>query len=52
MHITTMEKHLEEPTDDDRAEIARLIADGFDKGILDNNGYRMVWSLDIDKFKH
>lgn len=41
-----------ELTEIDQQEIARLISEGNTGGILDNEeGYRIVWDLKIDKFK-
>jgi hypothetical protein len=35
----------------ERAELARLIQDGFTSGILDSDdGVRITWKLDINKF--
>lgn len=37
----------------DNQEIARLVSEGFTSGILDNEeGYRVVWSLNIEKFEY
>lgn len=36
----------------DNEEIARLVAEGFTYGILDNEaGYRIVWELKVEKFR-
>lgn len=45
-------KNLQEINDEDRAEIARLIANGNTSGILDSEGYRITWSVDMEKFAH
>lgn len=45
-------RKLEEITDMDREHIAKLIAEGNTSGILDNGeGYRISWSIDMEKFK-
>lgn len=36
----------------DRAEIGRLIADGFTQGIVDANGHRIAWKLEADKYEN
>ena len=37
----------------DNREIARLIAEGYTSGILDNEaGYRISWDLKVDKFEY
>lgn len=43
--------HEEEVTDEDTAEIARLVSDGMTSGILDSEGCRTSWELTISKFK-
>ena len=46
-------EHLEEISDLDRIEIARLVTQGFTSGILDDgHGYRISWELKTDKFKN
>ena len=41
----------EEINDLDREEIARLITEGNTSGILDSEGYRITWNLDMEKFE-
>ena len=37
----------------DNKEIARLVAEGYTSGILDNEkGYRILWDLKIEKFEY
>jgi hypothetical protein len=44
---------IEDNEDIDNEEIARLVKQGYTSGILDNeNGYRIVWNLNIDKFEN
>lgn len=45
-------EELAEVNDIDREEIARLVKEGNTSGILDSEGYRISWSLDIEKFKN
>ena len=44
-----------ELSEQDRAEIARLIKEGYTDGIIDcedEGGYRISWSLKADKFSN
>jgi hypothetical protein len=41
----------EEINDLDLEEIARLIVAGNTSGILDSEGYRLTWNLDMEKFE-
>lgn len=41
-----------EITREDFLEIARQIVEGFEKGIVDSEGYRISWSIKIDKFEN
>lgn len=44
---------IERNFETDNEEIARLIKDGCTSGILDNEeGYRIVWDLNVEKFEH
>lgn len=45
-------QELLEINDEDRAEIARLVANGNTSGILDGEGTRISWSIDMEKFEH
>ena len=47
-----MPNELEEVNDLDREEIARLVKEGYTSGILDSEGYRIIWSLSTEKFKN
>ena len=52
-----MKKHIEEAIgrnfETDNEEIARLISEGCTSGILDNeDGYRISWNLEVNKFEH
>lgn len=41
------------PTAEDLNEIASQVATGFTSGILDNeDGYRISWSIEINKFEY
>jgi len=43
---------IERNEETDNQEIARLIAEGNTSGILDNEeGYRISWSLSVEKFE-
>jgi hypothetical protein len=43
---------IEDNEEMDNQEIARLIQDGNTSGILDNEeGYRIVWELKVEKFE-
>lgn len=47
----TKNQNPDEITDEDRAEIARLIAAGNTSGILDSEGYRITWEIEMEKFE-
>jgi hypothetical protein len=37
----------------DNEEIGRLVSEGNTSGLLDNeDGYRIVWELTVEKFQH
>ena len=40
-----------EITDEDRTEIAKLVAEGNTGGILDGEGFRISWNINMDKFE-
>jgi len=43
---------IEDNEDIDNEEVARLIKEGNTSGILDNeDGYRIVWELKMEKFE-
>ena len=47
-----IEEAIERNFEMDNEEIARLITEGYTSGILDNEeGYRIVWDLKVEKFK-
>lgn len=48
----TIREDEPEVADDELHEIARLIQEGYTSGILDSEGYRVSWSLKMDKFKN
>lgn len=44
---------IERNKETDNAEISRLISEGCTSGLLDNeDGYRITWSLSVDKFEY
>lgn len=44
---------IERNEETDNEEIARLISEGYTSGILNNEeGYRISWSLSVDKFEY
>lgn len=45
-------KDLLEINDYDREEIAKQIKNGNMSGIMDSDGNRISWSIDIEKFKN
>jgi len=48
-----IEEAIERNFEMDNQEIARLVAEGNTGGILDNEeGYRIVWDLKVEKFEH
>lgn len=44
-------KNIEEVTELDSEEIAKQVAYGYKSGILDGEGYRISWKLEMDKFE-
>lgn len=47
-----IEEVMERNFETDNEEIARLVKEGNTGGILDNeDGYRIVWELKVDKFQ-
>jgi len=48
-----IKESIERNFETDNEEIARLICNGSTSGILDNeDGYRISWELNINKFEH
>lgn len=43
--------NTEELTDEDREELGRQVANGNTSGIIDSDGYRISWSIEIEKFE-
>ena len=51
--MVKIQKAIEDNFEADNEEIARLVKGGNTGGILDNEeGYRIVWDLKVEKFKH
>lgn len=41
-----------ELTPEDIQELSLLVKQGYTNGILDGEGYRISWRLEIEKFEH
>lgn len=48
----SMKKQLEEINDLDKEAIGEQIKQGYISGILDSEGYRISWEIDMNKFKN